>query len=102
MNYANQGVHVPEITVKEIYHAQYCRLHFQNIPKVMIRSFAFELVRKLNYFPSKGGLLPYCSPQTVVYEQPLDYNKHFTIPFGAFVQANNDNNPNKIFRGKFT
>ena len=25
-------------------------------------------------------------------KQALNYNKHSTIPFGAFVQANNDNN----------
>ena len=28
-----------------------------------------------------------------MYKQPLDYNKHFTIPFETLVQANNDNNP---------
>ena len=28
-------------------------------------------------------------------KQPLEYNKHCTIPFGAFAQENNDNNPKK-------
>ena len=56
MNYANPGDHVTEIeqnniTVKEIYCAQYHRLPFHNIPKVMIQFLAFEVVRKLNYFP---------------------------------------------------
>ena len=97
MNYTNPGYHVPEIeinniTVKEIYHAQYTRLHFQHIPKVIIRYLDFEVVKKLNCFPVKVGISPYCSPQTIVYQKTFDYNKHFTIPFGAFFQANNDSN----------
>ena len=30
-------------------------------------------------------------------QQPLDYNKHFTIPFVAFFQENNENNPKKYY-----
>ena len=48
-----------KITVKEIYCAQYCILHFRNILKVMITYLDFEVVRKFNYFPVKGGLSPY-------------------------------------------
>ena len=63
INYANSGYHVPEIEqnnrkVKEIYHAHYHRLTFRNIPKVMIKYLAFEVVRKLYYLPVKGGLSP--------------------------------------------
>ena len=66
----------------------------------MMKYLAFEVVRKLNYFPVIGGLSPYYSPQIIVYQQPFYYNKHCTIPFGAFFQANNYNNPKKsnIFR----
>ena len=28
-------------------------------------------------------------------QQPFDYNIHFIITFGAFIQENNDNNPKK-------
>ena len=60
-NYTNPGDHVAEIyqnnkTVKERYRAQYYSLLFHNIPKVMIIYLDFEVVRKLNYFPVKGGL----------------------------------------------
>ena len=102
MNYSNLKYHVPDIeinnrTVKERYHAQYHRLTFQNIPKVMIQYLAFEMVIRLKSFIFIGGLSPYYNPRTIVDQQPLDYNKHFTIPFGAFVQANNENNlTNKI------
>ena len=34
----------------EIYRAQYHRLPFWNIPKVIIGYLAFEVVRNLNYF----------------------------------------------------
>ena len=86
MNYANPGDHVTNIdqnktTVKERYRAQYYRLPFQNITKVMIRYLAFEMVIKSNYFPVKGGLSPYYSTLAIVDQQPLDYNKHRTIPF---------------------
>ena len=78
MNYANPGDHVTEIersnrTVKEKYRAQYHRLTFWDIPKVIIRYLGFEVVRKLNCFPVKEGLLPYYSLQTILYQQPLDY-----------------------------
>ena len=91
INYANPGYHAPEIdknnrTVKERYSAQYHRLPFQNIPKVMIRCLALEVVRKLDYFPVIGGLSPYYSLRDIMDQQPLDYLKKCTIPFGAFVQ----------------
>ena len=98
INYANPGDHVTEIVqnnrrVKEIYRAQYHRLTFQNIPKVIIRYLSFEVVIKLNCFTFKGGLSPYHSPQTITDQQPLGYKIHCTITFGAFIQSNNDNNP---------
>ena len=98
MNDINLGDHVHEIernkiTVKERYLEQYHRLPFQNIPKVMIIYLYFELAIKLDYFPVKRCLAPHYSLQTIVYQKPLDYNKHFKITLGAFVQAKNYNNP---------
>ena len=88
MSYTNTWNHVTEIeqnniTDKERHHAQYHRLFiiFQKL-----------WLSVLNYLPSKGVLSPCYSPQTIVDQQPLDYRKHSTIPFGAFLQSNNDNN----------
>ena len=55
MNYANPGDHNTyiegnNITVKERYPEKYKGLLFQNIPKVMIRYLAFEVVNKLDSF----------------------------------------------------
>ena len=63
MNYANPEDLVPEIdrnkrTVKERYRAQYHKLTFQNIPKVMINYLSFEVVIKLGFFSVKVGLSP--------------------------------------------
>ena len=59
----------------------------------MIRYLAFEVVRKLICFAVKGRLSPYYIPQTIGDEQTLDYNKRCRIPFGAFTQSSNENNP---------
>ena len=98
MDYANPGYHAIEIerntrNVKERYRTQYHRIPLQNVPKIMISYLAFGVVIKWNCFPVKVGLSPYYTPQTIVDQQPLEYNKHWTIPFGSFIQANTDNNP---------
>ena len=104
MKKSNPRYHVPEIeqnniTVKERYRTQYHRLPIQNIPKFMVRYLAYQVVIKLIFFPVKGGSSTYYSPQTIVNQNPLDYNRYFRITLGAFVQANIDNNPkNQMFR----
>ena len=67
MNFFNPIDHVTDIeinniTAKERYHSQYHRLPFQNIPKVMIIYFSFEVVINFNFFPVKGYLYPYYIP----------------------------------------
>jgi len=52
-----------------------------------------ECVQKLNMFPVKGGISAYYSPRTLLGLPPLDYDKNCSIPFGAYVQANQDNSP---------
>jgi hypothetical protein len=49
--------------------------------------------QQLNCFPAKGGISPYFSPYAILTGRPLDYEKHCQIPFGAYVQANNEPNP---------
>ena len=58
MNYSNPVDHVTEIEqnnriVKERCFAQYHRLHFQNIHKVIIRYLSFEVVKKRIIFLSE-------------------------------------------------
>jgi len=98
MNYANAQDHVPEAernnrTIKERIRAAYHRLPYKAIPKIMIRYLAYECTRKLNLFPVKGGVSSYFSPRTILHHQVLDFGKHCTVPFGAYVQANNEPDP---------
>ena len=58
MTYTNPGDNVPEIyqnarKAKERYCAQYHRLNFQNIPKVVIRYLDFEVVKIIELSSSK-------------------------------------------------
>ena len=66
MNSSNPGDHVPKRERKNIQSSkkisQYHRLTFDNITKVIIIYLSFEVFRKLNYFPVKGGLSPYYIP----------------------------------------
>ena len=98
MNYYNSLDNITEIyrnkiIFKERYRVQHNRHAFHNIPKVMIRYLTFEVFRKLNYFPIKGFLSSYYSTWTIKDQQPLDYNKHCKIIFGALKQENNNENP---------
>jgi hypothetical protein len=98
MNYANAFDHVPEAernnrTIKERVRAAYHRLPYKKLPRVMIRYLAMVQVNQLNYFPVKGGISSYYSPRTILGGTPLDYKKHCTIPFGAYVQANHESTP---------
>jgi hypothetical protein len=47
---------------------------------------------QLNLFPAKGGISLYYSPRTILGLPVLDYDKHCTVPFGAYVQANHETN----------
>jgi hypothetical protein len=47
---------------------------------------------QLNSVPAKGGISPYFSPRAILGLPKLDYVKHCTVPFGAYVQANHKTN----------
>ena len=98
MNYTTMGEHVPKAernnrTIKERIRAAYHNLPYKHLPKVMWRKLAMLCTDQLNYFPAKGGVSAYFSPYTLMTGKQLDYNKHCQIPFGQYVQANDEPNP---------
>ena len=98
MNYTSADEHVPEAernnrTIEERVRATYNALPYKALPKAMIKALVLEETKKLNYFPVKGGLSPYYSPHMIVRKEDIDYNKHCKIPFGAYVQAEQENDP---------
>ena len=95
MNYTNAQDHVPEAernnrTIKERVRAAFHRLPFKKIPRVMIRYLAMVQVNHLNLFPAKGGVSKYYSPKMILTSEVLDYNKHFQVSFGQYVQVNHE------------
>jgi hypothetical protein len=48
---------------------------------------------QLNLFPAKGGVSAYLSPHVIMTGRNLDFEKHCKVPFGTYVQANQENLP---------
>jgi hypothetical protein len=95
MNFTNAQDHVPEAernnrTIKERIRAAYHRLPYKAIPRIMIHYLAMNQANQLNLFPVKGGVSPYYSPRMLLNQTSLDFNKHCTVPYGAYVQANHE------------
>lgn len=98
MNYMTTGEHVPEAersnrTIKERIRANYQGLPFRALPVSVIKHLAMHSVRCLNYFPNKHGISKYFSPYTILSKLHVDAKKQLKFPFGAYVQACQDNTP---------
>ena len=98
MNYATTDEHVPEAernnrTLQECVRATYHNLPYKSMPKIMIRHLTMIAAEQLNMFPAKGGISSHYSPYMILNGKVLDFNKHCLVPFGAYVQANNQPNP---------
>jgi hypothetical protein len=46
----------------------------------------------INAFPPKGGVSSTLSPRQIMTGVQFDFNKHCTVPFGAYVQASTNMN----------
>ena len=56
----------------------------------MIDRLVLESTYRLNIFPAKGGVSSYYSPQVILHRTVIEYSEHCAIPFGAYVQAADD------------
>jgi hypothetical protein len=97
LNFTNALDHVPEAernnrTIMEQVLAAYHRLLYKALPQQLIRYMVQTPASQLNLFPAKGGISLYYSPRTILGLPALDYAKHFTVPSGAYVQANHEMN----------
>jgi hypothetical protein len=59
----------------------------------MLKYLAMVSTHQLNLFPAKGGVSAYLSPHVILKGSNLDFEKHCQVPFGAYVQANQENDP---------
>jgi hypothetical protein len=97
MNFTNALDSAPEAernnrTIKERVRVAYHQLPYEALLRQLIRYLVQTQASQLNLFPAKGGISPYYSPRTILGLPTLDYVKHCTVPFGAYVQANHDTN----------
>jgi hypothetical protein len=68
-------------------------LPFKNLPSRMIIELIHFLVLWLNAFPPSSGVSITYSPRTIMTGTTLDYNKHCRLPFGAYVETHEENDP---------
>ena len=96
MDYVPAQEHVKQAernnrTMKEQIWATYCQLPYKQLPKKALSMLGMESIKKLNFFPPKGGVSKNFSPRTILHQENIDYNKHCKIPFGSYVQVYNEN-----------
>jgi hypothetical protein len=70
-------------TVKERIRVSFHSLPFKAWPKEMLDEACELAVDQLNFFPAKGGVSPYYSPNTIITGKVLDYKKHLKHAFGT-------------------
>ena len=98
MNYTTTGEHenIAERnnrTIQDRIRAEYHRLPYKMIPKLMLTYLAMVCTSCINWFPAKGGISSHCSPHVLLNQRDVDYKKHCTIALGQYVQAHNDPKP---------
>ena len=98
MEYPPAKDHVPAAernnrVIGERVRATYHRLPYKNMPRIMWEYLVFVSTAQLNWFPVKGGVSKYYSPHHLLKKRQLNYKRHFVVPFGSYVQANEENNP---------
>jgi hypothetical protein len=97
MNFTKALDHEPEAernnrAIKARVQAAYHQLPYKALPRQLIRYLVQTQASQLNLFPAKGGISPYYSARIILGLPTLDYVKHCTVPFGAYMQANHKTN----------
>ena len=102
INCSNTNDHVAEAErnnrfLKERFRTKFHLLPYRALPRIMIKSLAYEVTKEANYFPVKDGVSTIFSPRQLIDRKNLDYNRDFGIPFGSYVAATvaTDNTPLK-------
>jgi hypothetical protein len=52
-----------------------------------------NVVKLLNFFPTKGGFSDTLSPKTIMSREKLDYKKHLSLQLGQYCQVHEKENP---------
>jgi hypothetical protein len=105
MNFANPSDHEPMAernnrTLGERTRVAFHRLPFQIMPRLLIKHLVYNAARHLNYFPAKGGISAYFSPNALLGHPPLDYRKHCRVVCGAYVAAQIEPDPKNSLKSR--
>jgi hypothetical protein len=84
VNLTSANEHVPEIkrrirVVKELCRATRHSLPYERIPNLMTIHIVLNVVKLLNFFPTKGGVSDTLSPKTIMSGETLDFKKHLSL-----------------------
>jgi hypothetical protein len=98
LNCCTTNEHIPEAernnrTIGERMRCIHHGFPFKMVPKQVTTESTKFGGTTLNMFPAKGGISAHYSPHTILTGQAIDFKKHLAIPFGSYVQANNENDP---------
>jgi hypothetical protein len=100
VNLASANEHVPEIerrirVLKERCRATRHSLPYERIPKFMTIHIVLNVVKLLNFFPTKGGVSDTLSPRTIMSGETLDFKKHLSLQIGQYCQNHEEDTPRK-------
>ena len=98
MNYSTKGDHEHKAernieTIKERVRTGYHYMPYPALPNILTKHLCMAATEQLHLFPAKGGVSAYYSPHMIMTGQDFNYNKHCQVPLGAYVQANEANDP---------
>jgi hypothetical protein len=79
--------------VKERCRATRHSLPYERIPKLMTIHIVLNVVKLLNFFPTKGGVSDTLSPKTIMSGETLDFKKHLGLQIGQYFQVHEEDNP---------
>jgi hypothetical protein len=84
VNLASANEQVPDIELRIWVVKERCRatrhiLPFERIPKLMTIHIVLNVVKLLDFFPSKGGVSDTMSPNTIMSGETLDFKKHLSL-----------------------
>jgi hypothetical protein len=97
LNLASANKHVPEIeqriqVIKERVRAVIYSIPFNSIPARMLIHAVLFVVKQLNLFPVKGGILSKLSPKQIMSGEVVQY-KFCAMSFGRYCQIHEEDQP---------
>jgi hypothetical protein len=100
VNLASANDQVPEIerriwVVKERCRATRHSLPYERIPKLLTIHIVLNVVKLLNFFPTKGGVSDTLSPKTIMSGETLYFKKHLSLQIGQYCQVHEEDTPRK-------